>query len=809
MASFSEVTQQDIDALKNSDDQLVVQLLEEFREKFPSVVQTIVTERDQYMAARLRLCPGKKIVAVVGKGHVNGWIDIGYIGRMGALVDSATTAYKNTKDQSKDLKTLSELDCWDKEEWRLSFVKSVHDTIIRQRLDYNDHDSIVEMRLWSRRYDPVGGVCSLPLYWITDPAVVVELGEEIQHLMEKLKMNLGPSVRSNLQSVVDLCHYSIHPKLEPLFQGILLEIVQTKILRMTLTYNAQEATTETMYIDRFKIDQMDLNTHYLIVKPLSQEGHVKLLKSMVLGNDSLNYNAYMSFLDVFCSAIDPSIPRELVEHLVNNKAIPKHVSLVDIITRIITPHLDTLRTSRRSFSIDRPFGKELCDSAKRHIPMAFHHGIIDLPFASIAFKTDDLDLFKLLCPTTFRGHDENILEFLLGMSCLCGSRQIAHYLMSQLDHYMLDHSPLFWLVIGQHLDLARELVLNCPSVSKRSEIFNKSPGIVGEAIFCTKQYEFLSECLDAGLRFSIPAKPLPHGHDCDLVCVALKGGDHKLMAMLRKHSRGHEACPMSIVDVLDQRGTESFAIVEDYFSYSGCDQVFIGSTGVPWAAFARSTECLEFLLSRPQGHRAITTPFSLKAWYNLFPIDKKVENRGIVPNSIYRLYAHFISTHQTDLSTYLAKSPRFTSSIPLEDLMISPQILTSVGISIKDHPAYKLQIKESKRREALEDELLALEEKSNAKKNQSKNKKKNKTKIKPPTTPAQPTTTNDKVSAITTTISTPSSPTSTNQSTTPTYKVPNTNKSQLQLHLSTAATPSSCEEVPALPTYNTATTPTL
>ncbi|GAM18907.1 hypothetical protein SAMD00019534_020820 [Acytostelium subglobosum LB1] len=72
MASLTEVTQQDIDQLKNSDEQLVLELLNEFQEKFPSVVQTIVTERDQYMAARLRLCPGRKIVAVVGKGHVSG-----------------------------------------------------------------------------------------------------------------------------------------------------------------------------------------------------------------------------------------------------------------------------------------------------------------------------------------------------------------------------------------------------------------------------------------------------------------------------------------------------------------------------------------------------------------------------------------------------------------------------------------------------------------------------------------------------------------------------------------------------------------
>jgi len=71
-ASLSDVTKEDIDAMRNSNEELINQLLNEFREKFPSVIQTIVTERDQYMAANLRLCPGKKIVAVVGKGHIPG-----------------------------------------------------------------------------------------------------------------------------------------------------------------------------------------------------------------------------------------------------------------------------------------------------------------------------------------------------------------------------------------------------------------------------------------------------------------------------------------------------------------------------------------------------------------------------------------------------------------------------------------------------------------------------------------------------------------------------------------------------------------
>ncbi|EGC30462.1 hypothetical protein DICPUDRAFT_99532 [Dictyostelium purpureum] len=74
MASFSEVTNEDIDKINNNSDELIDELLNEFRDRFPSVVQTIVTERDQYMAARLRMCPGKKIVAVVGKGHIKGMV---------------------------------------------------------------------------------------------------------------------------------------------------------------------------------------------------------------------------------------------------------------------------------------------------------------------------------------------------------------------------------------------------------------------------------------------------------------------------------------------------------------------------------------------------------------------------------------------------------------------------------------------------------------------------------------------------------------------------------------------------------------
>lgn len=56
--------------MKNSD--VLTQMVKEFSTEFPSLARTLIDERDIYMAFVLRKCVGNKIVAVVGKGHVNG-----------------------------------------------------------------------------------------------------------------------------------------------------------------------------------------------------------------------------------------------------------------------------------------------------------------------------------------------------------------------------------------------------------------------------------------------------------------------------------------------------------------------------------------------------------------------------------------------------------------------------------------------------------------------------------------------------------------------------------------------------------------
>ncbi len=70
------IDEKDIERLKTTD--ALEGVMREFSEAFPSVKKTLIEERDQYLAMKIKQAPGTKIVAVVGAGHVPGmlqWID--------------------------------------------------------------------------------------------------------------------------------------------------------------------------------------------------------------------------------------------------------------------------------------------------------------------------------------------------------------------------------------------------------------------------------------------------------------------------------------------------------------------------------------------------------------------------------------------------------------------------------------------------------------------------------------------------------------------------------------------------------------
>jgi pheromone shutdown-related protein TraB len=68
--SMDEINEEDIENMKNKD--ILETLLSEIGETFPVIRRTLIDERDQYLAYKIRTAPGNKIVAIVGAGHVPG-----------------------------------------------------------------------------------------------------------------------------------------------------------------------------------------------------------------------------------------------------------------------------------------------------------------------------------------------------------------------------------------------------------------------------------------------------------------------------------------------------------------------------------------------------------------------------------------------------------------------------------------------------------------------------------------------------------------------------------------------------------------
>jgi pheromone shutdown-related protein TraB len=70
LGEVEEIKEEDIEKMKEKD--VLETLLAEVGESLPVLKNILIDERDQYLAAKIRTAPGKKILAVVGAGHVPG-----------------------------------------------------------------------------------------------------------------------------------------------------------------------------------------------------------------------------------------------------------------------------------------------------------------------------------------------------------------------------------------------------------------------------------------------------------------------------------------------------------------------------------------------------------------------------------------------------------------------------------------------------------------------------------------------------------------------------------------------------------------
>ena len=68
--SKEEITQEEVESLK--DKSVMDSMMEEFAEYLPAVKEVLIDERDRYLASKIWEAGGKKAVAVLGAGHLNG-----------------------------------------------------------------------------------------------------------------------------------------------------------------------------------------------------------------------------------------------------------------------------------------------------------------------------------------------------------------------------------------------------------------------------------------------------------------------------------------------------------------------------------------------------------------------------------------------------------------------------------------------------------------------------------------------------------------------------------------------------------------
>ncbi len=70
VGGLDEIDESEIERMKQED--ILQMLLADVGKSFPSLKRILIDERDRYLAHRIKTAPGKKIVAVVGAGHVPG-----------------------------------------------------------------------------------------------------------------------------------------------------------------------------------------------------------------------------------------------------------------------------------------------------------------------------------------------------------------------------------------------------------------------------------------------------------------------------------------------------------------------------------------------------------------------------------------------------------------------------------------------------------------------------------------------------------------------------------------------------------------
>lgn len=81
----SEISEEKLRELKQKD--VLTELMEEMGDALPDLKRVLIDERDLYLVEKIKASPGKRIVAVVGAGHIAGMLNIFGIDNKGKIAE--------------------------------------------------------------------------------------------------------------------------------------------------------------------------------------------------------------------------------------------------------------------------------------------------------------------------------------------------------------------------------------------------------------------------------------------------------------------------------------------------------------------------------------------------------------------------------------------------------------------------------------------------------------------------------------------------------------------------------------------------
>ncbi|MBF0229719.1 MAG: TraB/GumN family protein [Desulfamplus sp.] len=110
--SSEDITEEEIEKMKQED--ILQTLLADVKKEHPIIERVLIDERDQYLAKKIRIAPGEKIVAVVGAGHLAGikryiGVDNSYLGERGDKQNFVESNRSSSSYQDIDISKLEEL----------------------------------------------------------------------------------------------------------------------------------------------------------------------------------------------------------------------------------------------------------------------------------------------------------------------------------------------------------------------------------------------------------------------------------------------------------------------------------------------------------------------------------------------------------------------------------------------------------------------------------------------------------------------------------------------------------------------------